>query len=386
MHDFGRVVRSLTFLCAFCIAPDADCQQRTRAGFRYSWNDEEEVVAVEYYGSSGLRGARLHELDHLEGVSIVYGTRLSLDDIEYLSSLKRVIDIQFGGNLGDESVVFEGGTSKLGKMKSLETVFLCKKKMKDADLKFVAELPKITYLEFIADTNPWGEDGPTVTDKSAEHLGRAESLKDLCIYGGGSFSDRFISVLTGGVQDLEHLDLGSDQLTDESLRLLATRCVKLKWLDIGSNQFTDQGVHHLANAKSLEMLWVASNSLTSKCAQSMAGLKRLRHLELTVSSIEDNDLRVLANLPKLEILALRKPVLTDKQFAMFRNHPTLESAFLNGSQLSERVVLEVIESLPKIDHLSVGSKNKALQTAINKELSRRRNSPKRIDVIADPKR
>src|SRR5690606_41674849 len=64
-------------------------------------------------------------------------------------------------------------------------------------------------------------------------------------------SDKFVSTLTEGLANLEHLDLSSPKLTDESLRLLAERCKKLSGLVIGSDQFTDAGVRHLGKATDL---------------------------------------------------------------------------------------------------------------------------------------
>ena len=348
-------------------------QQANTQGLHLTRDKDGRVVAVEYNGVSGLGNARLHKFPHLKSVRIVYGTELTPEDVAYLSTLKNLVEIEMGfAGVSGEFVTIEGDLSMLAELKSLETFRLCKYKMKDEDLEFVASLPRITYLEFNADTNP-DEEGPTATDRCADNLSRATTLRDICIYGGGKFTDKFVSKVTQGLPDLEHLDLYSDELTDESLRLLAKRCRKLKWLNIDSKGFTDEGVKHLAHAKNLEMLWLDSDSLSPECVKSVAGLKRLRHLELTVPSIEDEGVHVLANLRQLEILALRRPALTDKQFAMFRNHPTLESAFINGSKLSEEEVVKVIGTLPKLGHLEVGSNN-SLQIAVNQALTRRQAS------------
>lgn len=142
----------LPLSCASVFAQQAFSQPANTQGLRLIKDEHQRVVAVEYYGSSGLRKAELHEFPHLKGVFIVYGTELSSDDITYLSTLKNVTELEMGGVLVDEYVTIEGGLSKLADLKSLETLFLCKQKMKDEDLEFVASLPRITYLEFIANS------------------------------------------------------------------------------------------------------------------------------------------------------------------------------------------------------------------------------------------
>ena len=338
-------------------------------------NEREHVVAISYYGRSGLRQSVPKNLTHVKCVWIVDGTTLTTDDVSFLSSLENVEELSLGGNLSDEYVEIEGGLAALAKLRRLKYVFLCKRDMCDEDLKFVANLPRIEYLEFLGGPNPWHEEGPVVTDACAEFIGGATRLRDLCISGGNKLSDHFVSVISRDLKNLEHLDIDSGLLTDHSLQMLAERCRNLRWLRLHSDHFTDKGVAYLANAKKLEMLWLGSKSLTHDCVKSVSGLNSLRHLELTVPTITDDGVKVLATRPALEILALRSPPLNDKQFAMFANHPTLESAFVNGRDLSEVNVIETIKTIPKLDHLSVGN-NESLQTVVNSFLASRKSLPK----------
>src|SRR5690606_17764258 len=237
-----------------------------------------------------------------------------------------------------------------------------------------AKLPRIQHLEFLGGPNPWHEEGPAVTDACADSIRRAKTLRRLCIYRGSGLSDRFISAISQDLSDLEHLSIDSELLTDLSLQLLAERCRNLQSLDLQSNHFTDGGVAALANAKELEVLWLRSASLTHKCIQSVSGLTKLRHLELTVPTIANHGVQVLASLPALEILALRQPPLADEQFARLSNHPSLQSAFLNGRDLSESVVIDTIKTIPKLEHLDVGAQNKTLQIAVNQFLGKRKRT------------
>jgi hypothetical protein len=321
--------------------------------------------ALRYYGSNGLSKSAPKNNSIITHVEIVYGTKLTEEDITFLSTLNRVEDLSIGGILQDEFVEIEGSLAPLGKLNSLKSVFLCKNNMQDIDLEFVSELPAVECLEFVGNTNPIGQDGPAVTDDSAVFLSRATSLRDLCIIGGDRLTDRFVSVISRNLKNLEHLDIDSGLLTDQSLQMLAERCRSLRWLDLHSDHFTDKGVAYLANAKKMEMLWLGSRSLTQDCVESVSGLVHLKHLELTVPTITDAGVQTLASLPALEILALRQPPLTDEQFAMFANHPTIQSMFLNGSDLTTEKAIDVIKSIPNIDHLECG-KNRSLQAAVNR--------------------
>ena len=116
-----------------------------------------------------------------------------------------------------EYVVIEGDLLKLGRLKNLKDVHLNKDGINDDDLKFVALLPKIHTLEFNADNGY--DNAPICTDRCADHLRSAKTLRSLVIHDG-QFTDKFVAKITEGLSNLEVLSLNSAELTDESLRLL----------------------------------------------------------------------------------------------------------------------------------------------------------------------
>lgn len=365
---------SVAVMIAFILSCElAFSQNLSEPGFRFHRNRSGQVTSVQYWGDSGLRTAKLHDLPKLSSLEIVYGTTLTADDLDYLSSLTRLEGIQIGQEIIDSPVNIKGDLSVLGKLKSLDWVHLCKHDIEDADLKFIALLPNITHLEFNADSD-FGGGGSTVSDRCAHHLCGAKTLESIYIQGYGKLTDEFVSAVSNGLPNLEHLNLSCPSLTDASLGFLATRCEKLKWLDLSSNQFTDQGIQHLSTVKNMEMLWINSSALTSKCIESVAPLKKLRHLELTVPTVTDKTFQILADLKALEIIALRQPSLTDSQFEMLENHPKLESGFLNGESMSVENTVRVISTIPNLKHLNVGAKNPDLQAAVNRALKTKQNS------------
>ena len=180
-------------------------------------------------------------------VNFDYGTELTTGDIRQISAFDSITKLYFGfaGN-DSEYVTIEGDLSELGRLKNLEVLYLNKDRIVDSDLKFIALLPKLQELELNVKN---GEGG--CTDRCADYLSKAKMLRELRIWNG-QFSDKFIDKITRGMPNLEELMLGSRDLTDESLRLIAERCKKLKVLSISSDHFTTDGLKHLDKLKHLE--------------------------------------------------------------------------------------------------------------------------------------
>ncbi len=194
-----------------------------------------------------------------ESVTFVYGTVLTVKEIDQLSSYTGLTRIVMGyAGVDSEYVEIEGDLWRLRRLKNLEQVHLCKDGMNNDDLKFIASLPKIRTLEFNAHNG--GEGRPICTDQCADHLCSAKTLRHLLIHNG-QFTDKFVAKITQGLPDLEELMMNSAELTDESLRLIAERCKKLKSLSIASDHFTAEGLKHLDRLTKLERRSVSSPTL-----------------------------------------------------------------------------------------------------------------------------
>lgn len=325
----------------------SDAPLKHPAGAEFELDKNKQVVGVEYKGTPGLQAMGLHELPHLRSVRIAAFTTLSADDVDYLSKLEGVVELTIGNDQPDESVNFEGDISKLGEMKSLESLFVCKHKMVDEDLEFIGRLPNLTHLKFNADTNPIHEDAPCATDDCGRFLSNATKLKSLQI-SKGDFSDKLILTLSKSLPQLEHLGLQTSQLTEESVQSLVLNCPNLNSLSL------------------------SSDSLTADCLLGFAGSNRLKHLKLNVPNVTNKGLRVLADLPQLETVGLHAAKLTSKQLGVFRNHPTLRSLLIDGSGLSLEEILNVIRTMPKLTHLGIGATTETLQSEINEFLKHRK--------------
>jgi len=335
------------------------------------------IVGLTYLGQGGLRQSAPKDVSSLTNVDISYGTTLTREDIEFLASLQNIEELSFGGNLDDEYVAIEGDLSPLGKLKRLESVFLCKRNMHDRDLEFLRELPNLKALELLAGPNPFHENGSSVTDACAESIGQAKNLRWLEIYNGDKLSDRFIEGISQQLEELEHLHLGSDNLTDRSLQLLAKQCGNLKSIDLYSKQFTDQGVAFLASAKQLQKVWLECPLLTNESVSVLTELKDLRHLMITAPTVTNEVIEKVAKLPELQILCLRNTPLSDEQFAMFANHPKLESIFANGRNLTTENVLQVIATMPRLEHMTLAEAKS--QISVTRFLAARKSASDKSD-------
>lgn len=356
---------------------DSFSQEPSSQDARTRSDKQGRIVGLTYWGQGGLRQSAPKDVSSLTNVDISYGTTLMGDDIEFLASLQNVEELSFGGNLDGEYVAIEGDLSPLGKLKRLESVFLCKRDMRDSDLVFLRELPNLRSLEFLAGPNPFHENGSSVTDACAESIGQAKNLRWLEIYNGGKLSDRFIEGISQHLEELEHLHLGSDNLTDRSLQLLAKQCGNLKSIDLYSKQFTDQGVAFLASAKQLQKVWLECPLLTNESVSVLTELRDLRHLLITAPTVTNEVVEKVAKLPELQILCLRNTPLSDEQFAMFANHPKLESIFANGRNLTTENVLQVIGTMPRLEHMTLAEAK--AQISVTRFLAARKSASDKSD-------
>ncbi len=211
------------------------------------------------------KGAWTFKNDKPDSVTFDYGTELTVKDIDQISSQTSLTRMVMGyAGVDSEYVEIEGDLLKLGRLKNLQEVHLCIDALNDDDLKFIALLPTLQTLEFNADN---GYDPVhnilTCTDRCADHLRSAETLRSLVIHDG-QFTDKFVAKITEGLSNLEVLSLNSADLTDESLRLLSERCKKLKSLSITSDHFTLEGLKHLDKLKNLEERSVSSPYLRKR--------------------------------------------------------------------------------------------------------------------------
>ena len=86
----------------------------------------------------------------------------------------------------------------------------------------------------------------------------------------------------------------------------------------------------------------------------------------------------VSKLPELQILCLRNTPISDEQFAIFANHPKLESIFANGRNLTTEKVLQVIATMPNLEHMDL-LEAKATQSAVTRFFAARKSASNKGD-------
>jgi internalin A len=141
----------------------------------------------------------------LPAVLLFAGTVRAGDEDETVAAIKK---------LGGTVIHFDNDSKK-----PVQQVFLPGKKVMDADLKQLANLPKLELLHLSGASK--------ITDEGVKHL--------------------------AGLKQLTNLSLASTQLTDAGLKQL-TGLTELKKLSLSFTKITDAGVPDLSMLKGLEEL------------------------------------------------------------------------------------------------------------------------------------
>lgn len=166
-----------------------------------------------------------------------------------------------------------------------------------------------------------------------------------------------------GYPNLEVLDLGMCDLTDDDFKLVAA-IPGLKSLTLsatgnpGHIRYTAAGLKHLRGAKSLRHLSLVATPVTDAVVTEFAGLADLRSLDLTGTDVSDVGVQDLAALPNLTALNLARTKVTDAGLADIGKIRSLEVLDLgdlrmNGRGFKHLIGLEKLHTL-RLDHLGIG--------------------------------
>jgi len=182
--------------------------------------------------------------------------------------------------VGKSSRVTDAGLKHIGKIKSLEELYLKGERMGDFGLPFLRNLPRLKYLCLY---------GSNFTDKGMVHVKEMSSLRIL------SFHENLCRITDAGLvhilqmPELEILCLhGTKNITDAGIAHLS-KMRSLRKLNIGSSQITDRGLAHLKQIKTLERLDLPQDQkgITDAGLAHIGELPNLRSLH--ISRIHFND-------------------------------------------------------------------------------------------------
>jgi hypothetical protein len=165
-------------------------------------------------------------------------------------------------------------------------------KVSDAELEFLAKLPRLETLDL--SNTPVNSDGlvhlrklrqlrglslcnTDVDDSGMKHIGRLTSLQRLSLWNT-KIGDDGLEPLSG-LTDMRNLVLDGTDVSDEGLKHLQGMADLEEWLGLVDTQVTDAGLHNLEHLSKLKELNLLKTQVTP------AGVKALKkHLPKTIIS------------------------------------------------------------------------------------------------------
>lgn len=335
----------------------------------FDYDEKGEIVSASYSGDPGeLESLNVQAYQKLDSLRVSYFTTLNQSDLNHIAKISQLEELIFGQDafLG-ETVTLDGDPSVLRSLKNLRSLKLAVTEFDETDWDFLAQLPTLETLEIDA-SEYFDATACRMTDAFGKKIGSIPSLLDLWISHAEQLTDLFLTNLTEQQTSLECLVLTGGEFTDDGLNRIAQRLSDLERLEIGGERISDQGIKNLRKLKRLRELEVQAPNLTSRSVGFAADIGTLEVLQLDVSSVEEDDFEALCRNTSLQRLILRQLSMDDERFALLKGHPTLVSLFCDGSQLDRAKAIQIVQSLPKIEHISVGRTRSPLQQALNREL------------------
>ena len=218
-------------------------------------------------------------------------------------------------NLHDARVT-DAGLRSVGKLRSLETLWIQFLDISDAGIAELKGLPRLKKLLL---------HGARLTDDGLDHVAGLKRLEVLDIGGtevtdaglaklAGMASLRELKILETGITGvgLKHLHglpkfttllLEAPGTTDEGLAQV--RGFKgLYWLELSSDQVTDAGLAHLKDMRQIAVLRITSPRVTNDGLAYLSKLDRLIELRISSRRVTDAGLQHLAGLQRLTALRL----------------------------------------------------------------------------------
>lgn len=165
------------------------------------------------------------------------------------------------------------------------------------------------------------------------------------------FSDTDLA-LVGRLERIGKLTVNRTRITDAGLQMLS-RHPGLTHLDLSSNQLTDEVLRHIGHLKNLEVLNLSNTQITGTGLRHLEDLDRLRELRLNHAPVIDDALQYLSGLTGLERLHLDSTRVTGAGFARVRGLERLEELSLNQSGATSEGLAH-LSAFPSLQKLAVG--------------------------------
>ncbi|WP_020472870.1 leucine-rich repeat domain-containing protein [Zavarzinella formosa] len=209
---------------------------------------------------------------------------------------------------------------------------------KDDDLKGISKHQQIVLMDLIS---------TEITDKSMKEIASLKNLSALRIMNLTKITDDGMKELVKS-ESLTSLFLTGTKVTDVGLKDVG-RMKQLTTLWVGSPgpEISDEGLQALVGLEKLTTLQIHSLKITNTGLEHLAKLKQLTTLDGLFFQVTDKGLKHLANLEKLTRLDLFAPEVTDAGIKELAALKQLREINLIGTKATDAGVKELQAALPK---------------------------------------
>jgi len=311
--------------------------------------DVESLSRLVLFNSRNINDAAMPyvaKLEHLDELSILHISGITDAGMLYLRDLRSLRRLDLGSTR-----ITDRGLVHLPALRNLEYLTLplpigARHGVTDAALAYVAELPRLRFLDARGWTPVLTTDPGPFTDEGLRLLAGITRLEELSIASGAGITDGGMAHIAR-LPGLNRLSLMTNGVTSDGLAHLAT----MKSLERLALSFPNvdtvavAGVNHLNALTNLKNLDV-SDVVQDHAGLDLSSLKRLERLSIMIGNrgpkhrkqaYRDEDLASLDNLTRLVSLQFgNSPAFTDAGMAHIANLNALERLFIGGPKVTDK--------------------------------------------------
>ena len=226
----------------------------------------------------------LNDISMLPSLKILRASNINLDDLNFLSSLTQLEDLNLSENTIYDSMHH---LEALTRLRILNLTDTC---MTDLELRYLKSLFNLEQLNLCFNNS--------ITDVGVKHIAHLTELKCLdLLFTAVGYGDGFEHI--SGLLQLRELCLTDSSITDFALMCIAP-LILLENLDLSGSLITDSGLKYMESLTGLKNLNVERTSLTSIGLKHVACLTKLQVLDLDDCRVTEAEVEeLIGQLPKV---------------------------------------------------------------------------------------
>lgn len=223
----------------------------------------------------------------------------------------------------------------ISQMKDLTVLGLNHSAITDQQLKRLIHLPVVEL----------GLSETGITDDAMKDLTRMKNLMMLDLRGS-KVTDEGVKNLTPIGHQLKTLSLGGPTITDKSLEHLHD-FKSLHGFDISMSNVSPDALTRFVISSQIKVLWMSRPHLSKSNLKEIGAKGSLISICIKDSGLTDDDVTVMAGWPRLKQLELlENPAITDRGARALKRMRTLQVLRIEGCQVSDETLDELQKALP----------------------------------------